>query len=936
VTAHKQHAAPMPQIPGSHLEIALEYARRGWLVLPLHRIIEGRCSCGRPSCTQLGKHPDTRHGVHDATRDERVVRAHWNRVPDAGIALAPGGARSHFVVLDLDVKDGGDEALRAFEHERGPLPETLIAKTGGGGRHFYFLCDDGQIRTRIKFRPGLDLLAQGGNFVVAPPSLHRSGNLYTWENWGTPLAPVPEAILLEARPPAKKTLSFSLGDHSMERRLLRCEAFMERVAPAIEGRGGWKATNGVCGIGGDFGLEPCEFWQILLVWNGRCDPPWDEHELWRKLKAIHERRDQPFGYRLDEERERDPITYVEHERPEAPPIGDEVPPPPPPEDRYAPPSQPAGPRTRHVSGAMPQGPELGEDEPPPPPPGDTDIPPELRGEAEAPAEAPPEDDASLPDLRVVEGKDEGGGGKGGKKPGRPTIIITTEEREVADQAIRALVRRPDLYARAGALSMIVSSETSRPVKRAKGSPVIVALPEPQVRSMMAESIIWKKYNKEGELVLTHAPPWVEKDVHTRGVWPGIRQLWAVAESPVLRPDGTVLDAPGYDDQTGIFYAPSAHFLPVPERPSQKDAVAAYAELVEVIRDFPLASSRHASAWIAGLLTPFARFAFEGPCPMVIIDGNVRGCGKTLLSDVIGEIVTGRSMARMNQSKDEEEERKRITSVTMEGDRLILIDNVAKVLGTSALDAALTGTYWSDRALGKNKMVRIPLLACWYATGNNVRVRGDTARRSLHVRLESELEHPEERSGFAHPDLLSYVKRERSRLVRAALTVLRAFCVAGGPKSPDSIPWGSFQPWSDLVREAIVFCGQPDPGLTRGELSDLAEEEASAMPILLRLWHELAAGPYGQTVLTKDGQQLAGCTIARVLELVSEPPPGLRETLAAIEETLQVIAPKLTPIVISRNLRRFTKRVFERRRLVPVRYRNSHVWCVEILNPTHDA
>jgi hypothetical protein len=386
-------------MPRPHLEIALEYARRGWLVLPLHRIFDERCSCGRPGCTQLGKHPDTRHGVHDATADEQVIRGHWTRAPDAGIALAPGGARSRFAVLDLDVKDGGEASLVAFERERGPLPETLIAKTGGGGRHFYFVCEDEGLRTRFGFRPGLDFLAQGGNFVVAPPSVHRSGNLYAWENWETPLAPMPDSLLLEARPPPKRTLHLSLGDHSQERRVMRCEAFMERVAPAIEGQGGWKSTNGVCGIGGDFGLEPGEFWPILLTWNGRCEPPWDEPELWRKLEAIHERRDQPFGYRLDEQRERDPITYVEHERPYAPPIGDPTPPPPPPGDRDAPEE---GPATRYVS--------HGQDAPEPPPPSDADVP------FDPPAKAP--------GKRTAKGK---GGKKGAKKADRPIDPQNPEE-----------------------------------------------------------------------------------------------------------------------------------------------------------------------------------------------------------------------------------------------------------------------------------------------------------------------------------------------------------------------------------------------------------------------------------------------------------------------------------------------------------------------------
>ena len=134
-----------------------------------------------------------------------------------------------------------------------------------------------------------------------------------------------------------------------------------------------------------------------------------------------------------------------------------------------------------------------------------------------------------------------------------------------------------------------------------------------------------------------------------------------------------------------------------------------------------------------------------------MDANVRGCGKSLLADVTGVITAGRSMARMTQPRDEDEFRKRITSLAMAGESLILIDNVAGALGGASLDAALTATTWSGRILGRSEMAsNLLLFATWYATGNNVVL----LRRTLHVLLESPEENPEERTGFNHPDLLA--------------------------------------------------------------------------------------------------------------------------------------------------------------------------------------
>jgi hypothetical protein len=98
---------------------------------------------------------------------------------------------------------------------------------------------------------------------------------------------------------------------------------------------------------------------------------------------------------------------------------------------------------------------------------------------------------------------------------------------------------------------------------------------------------------------------------------------------------------------------------------------------------------------------------------------------------------------------------------------------------------------------------------WYATANNATLVGDVVRRAVHVRLATPLEHPEERADFRHPDLLAWVRQERPRLLAAALTVLRAWFVAGKPKA-DLPAFGSFEAWSDIVRSVCAWLDLPDP------------------------------------------------------------------------------------------------------------------------------
>jgi len=198
--------------------------------------------------------------------------------------------------------------------------------------------------------------------------------------------------------------------------------------------------------------------------------------------------------------------------------------------------------------------------------------------------------------------------------------------------------------------------------------------------------------------------------------------------------------------------------------------------------------------------------------------------------------------------NDDEFRKRITAIAVAGEPQILIDNINGTLGSASLDAALTATIWSDRILGQTAMVsNVPLYATWYATGNNVILAGDTSRRIVPIRLESREENPEERAGFLHSNLLAWVRQERPRLTVAALTILSAYCAAGRPHM-NLTPWGSFEAWSDLIRNAIVWAGLPDPGSTRIALTSQSDHEAAALRQLLAGWEEIDPSGSGMTTV----------------------------------------------------------------------------------------
>jgi hypothetical protein len=129
---------------------------------------------------------------------------------------------------------------------------------------------------------------------------------------------------------------------------------------------------------------------------------------------------------------------------------------------------------------------------------------------------------------------------------------------------------------------------------------------------------------------------------------------------------------------------------------------------------------------------------------------------------------------------------------------------------------LTEPTWQNRILGESRNVSVPTNCLLTATGNNLMFAGDMTRRALLCRMDAGLENPEGRS--FDTDLRRWIPAHRVRLVAAGLTILRAFVTAGRPGLDRLTPFGSFEAWSNLVRGALVWLGEPDPCLTRKHIA----------------------------------------------------------------------------------------------------------------------
>lgn len=446
---------------------------------------------------------------------------------------------------------------------------------------------------------------------------------------------------------------------------------------------------------------------------------------------------------------------------------------------------------------------------------------------------------------------------------RPEILVGLDIDTMTKAAIEHLGADPMMYRRGTELVYVVhKNDRCAPVEAGDvprigppaGVPTILTLKTATLKQRLSTTILWKK-QKEDRWIRVLPPDAVVQAVMAAREYPRVPYLAHVTTTPTLRPDGTLVQTPGYDKATGILYMPPRpnYFPQVDEHPTLDDALRAKHAILSVVQDFPFAGPEYLSAWFSGLLTCIVRTCIEGPCPLFLVDATTPGTGKTLLAKVTGLLALGFDFASFTQPDDEADFRKRVSSILKGGAPIALIDNVTRNLGGGTIDSLLTSTLWGDRQLGVLEVLEVPNLAVWWATGNNVEFWGDTPRRVLRTRLEARTEKPQDRTGFAEPHLKDFVLRERHKLVAQALTIVRAW-FAGGCPYRGELPWGGFPEWSDVLPPVLHWIGMEDPRAARASEDVFVDQDL----------RNLLAIHDGLARLDPDGKGLAARTMLALL------------------------------------------------------------------------
>ena len=417
---------------------------------------------------------------------------------------------------------------------------------------------------------------------------------------------------------------------------------------------------------------------------------------------------------------------------------------------------------------------------------------------------------------------------------RPKPAIVHNGRQLGDitrDAIDAIAQHntpPTTFVRAGQLVRLREDENERPL--------IENLRIEHMRHVLDHAADWYRVNKDGVHTATSPPQDVAVNILATGQWP-YPTLAGVVELPVLRPDGSFHHEHGHDTAARLYHWHRGKPYPaIPDTPSADELATAVALVDELFADFPWdTAADRANAW-ALLLTPLIR-AIIGQVPMALIDAPEPGTGKGLLVKVCSIVTTGHAAALMAWPASDEELEKKVSATLMAGNTVVVFDNVEGMIKSPTLAAVLTADTWQGRILGRSEVITMPNRATWAATGNNIDVGGDLARRCYRIRLDARQAQPWLRTGWKHNDLEGWTHDHRSELLHALCTIVRAWWAAGRPHTNNLPAMGGYSGWVQTIGGILTHAGIDYFLDNLAEFHASADREASAWEAFLTAWHE---------------------------------------------------------------------------------------------------
>jgi putative DNA primase/helicase len=437
--------------------------------------------------------------------------------------------------------------------------------------------------------------------------------------------------------------------------------------------------------------------------------------------------------------------------------------------------------------------------------------------------------------------------------GRPEIEIRVGEMQRAvDEAEAALIAaqpsspvEKKVFRRGDRIVSIAIDKAPDHRGRIVESQVIVEVGEYALAERLATAATFLKWDSRmrggGGLKQVNPPKDVVNTLIERGYSLKLPVVVGVVNCPQIMVGGRILDKAGYDAQTGMFFDPrGATFLAIAESPTWADVMTGKDRLLLLFHTFDFKNDTDRAVAMSLILTRLARLAMA-TAPLHAFDAPVAGSGKSMIVDIAAILATGETAPVFAQGPTLEEFEKRFSVQLMAGRQIIAIDNINNELDGDLLNQSLTQGNVDLRILGQSRKVTVRSSTVTTATGNNLKLVGDLTRRAVIARLDPETDRPEIRQFDCDP--LTDARENRAELVAAALTILKAYCVAGMPNRPPRLQ--GFTEWSDLARGALMWIGLGDPAATQDRLRE-NDPKLTRLIRVATVWRK-AFGTYATTV-----------------------------------------------------------------------------------------
>ena len=384
--------------------------------------------------------------------------------------------------------------------------------------------------------------------------------------------------------------------------------------------------------------------------------------------------------------------------------------------------------------------------------------------------------------------------------------------------------RPKIEIRPGELDRIVN-DMERELSKADGyynrdnlivsvvrdlatTACIKPLPAPALTRALSRSINFVRMDKQTENLksIDPAPKYVAALFDAES-YPHLLPLSGIARQPHFRADGSLCMTAGYDPETGLFGAfnPADYF--VKEAPSKQDAQYALDQIGTLLAGFDFQDNNSRAAALSAILTAAIRPTLT-TAPMFHAAAHQPSSGKSYLLKIIAGFAGAGSPAMLSMPLSDEEFRKLLLSTLLDAPSVVIFDNLTgDIQPFGSFCTALTEPTIQGRVLGVSKNATVSTRSVFLSSGNNVGPVRDMVRRVITIRLDPKVENPALREFTDAPAAI--LEGRRGEFVSHALTIIRAYRVAGSPRA-SCTGFGGYDEWAELVRYPLLWLGVADP------------------------------------------------------------------------------------------------------------------------------